>query len=51
MLSRGNGYIWVDPGKSHQFFSNQNHEFVLRNADNVPKVGLTLVEVEGGDEL
>ena len=51
MLSRGNGYIWVDPGKSHKFFSNQNHEFVLRNADNVPNVGVTLVEVEGGDEL
>jgi hypothetical protein len=51
MEIHSNGYIWIDPGKSHQFFSNQNHEFVLRNADNVPKVGLTLVEVEGGDEL
>jgi hypothetical protein len=46
-----NGYIWIDPGKSHEFFSNENHEFILRDANNKPKVGVTIVDVDAGDEL
>ena len=46
-----NGYTWVEPGKSHEFHSNENHEFILRDSDNKPKVGVTIVDVDGGYEL
>jgi hypothetical protein len=49
MEVHSNGYIWVDPGKTHQFFSNENHEFILRNAANKPKVGINIVQVESHD--
>jgi hypothetical protein len=47
MEVHSNGYIWVDPGKSHEFFSNHNHEFILRNGDNKPKVGVSIVNIDG----
>jgi hypothetical protein len=51
MEINSNGFIWIDQGMSHQFFSNVNHEFIIRNQDKEEKVGVTILAVEADDEL
>lgn len=46
MEVHSNGFIWIEAGQSHQFYSNLDHEFILRNHDNEQKVAVTILKVD-----